>query len=623
MFRTVWDEFYSREKVARKRVLKGLERRVLAESHSRVVLPARRTSHPMRDAAAFDKNTGDTMYTSNQDCAFEVCEYRDGDPSTPGTRTRSTLPVENWVAAASSQAAYAPYESTTPSSRNIFQGDDPDDMAFLPFPDDPSFNAVAHQECYATLSWQDQVDPDLYVIVLATAKRLHQEYNLSAGQIDFTDALPIPLLSTPGRRGVLQTGLFGDYTDGIFDLTSCKQLFANVPGFEELYSRISSTLGYFCPNLNCIEPCCPTHHSTENYTMPPDIVPQILNADLQARTTKACGQDCYLNLTDSSPVSVVWDESSLNDLTAILRLTPDSLPCDIAVICRKPCSEVFLQRQSFLPDKKISATRLANLGFYAEEEPSVIRKPPLSSPLGGPSSQSEGNSAPPVTCLHAGSCTEYIKASNGSNVKHCICALSKRYCDRNCRCPPECELRWSGCKCASRGGSCSTITTLGSCPCIREGRECDPELCVKCEAKDVSKNICQNAQIQQGRRKRLTVKASRSGYGLGAFLMEPAKCGDLIGEYIGEIIFEPTAESRADIAEHRGRNYVYGLGEESLDSSYVGNETRYINHSTTHANCKAPRLLVNGEYRIGIYATEFLPPRTELLLDYGPLFFDS
>jgi len=138
----------------------------------------------------------------------------------------------------------------------------------------------------------------------------------------------------------------------------------------------------------------------------------------------------------------------------------------------------------------------------------------------------------------------------------------------------------------------------------------------------VKRDICQNAQIQQGRRKRLSVKASRSNYGLGAFLDESARHGDLIGEYVGEIIYEPTVQSREDVAQHRRRNYVFELNETfSLDSSNVGNETRFINHSSTNANCKALVILVNGEHRIGVYATKSLGHGVELRLNYGSQFF--
>ncbi|KAG7095988.1 hypothetical protein E1B28_006671 [Marasmius oreades] len=95
-------------------------------------------------------------------------------------------------------------------------------------------------------------------------------------------------------------------------------------------------------------------------------------------------------------------------------------------------------------------------------------------------------------------------------------------------------------------------------------------------------------------------------------------------EYVGELIFDLTTKSRDDVSSHRKRNYVFTLDESlSIDSAYAGNEARYINHDTQRVNCAAFVKLVNGEHRIGIYATRPLEAGTELFLDYGPEFFKA
>lgn len=56
---------------------------------------------------------------------------------------------------------YLEYESVTPTSRSIFQGDDDDSMAFIPYPEDPTFDFFDHTYEYKTFSWQDKFhDPD-------------------------------------------------------------------------------------------------------------------------------------------------------------------------------------------------------------------------------------------------------------------------------------------------------------------------------------------------------------------------------------------------------------------------------------------------------------------------------
>lgn len=80
------------------------------------------------------------------------------------------------------------------------------------------------------------------------------------------------------------------------------------------------------------------------------------------------------------------------------------------------------------------------------------------------------------------------------------------------------------------------------CSCLEARRECDPELCVKCGCRDPETSTCGNSQIQQGHFKKLEVKESR--WGAGVFLLEPAKQGELIVEYVGELIYEMTFDSR-------------------------------------------------------------------------------
>lgn len=103
----------------------------------------------------------------------------------------------------------------------------------------------------------------------------------------------------------------------------------------------------------------------------------------------------------------------------------------------------------------------------------------------------------------------------------------------------------------------------------------------------------------------------------------------MIVEYVGELIYEMTFDSRGEVADHLGRSYVFGLNKTlSLDSSRAGNASRFINHSgasdtssETQCNCRAFARLVNGEHRIGIFAIVNIDSGTEILIDYGPAFF--
>ncbi|KAF7312106.1 Pre-mRNA splicing factor [Mycena indigotica] len=99
---------------------------------------------------------------------------------------------------------------------------------------------------------------------------------------------------------------------------------------------------------------------------------------------------------------------------------------------------------------------------------------------------------------------------------------------------------------------------------------------------------------------------------------------EAFAEYLGQIIHDLTVDSRDPIAIHRHRNYVFQLNKTlSIDGTYAGNNSRYINHDQRKPNCEARILLVNGEHRIGIFATRSLWAKEEVLFNYGPAFFQE
>lgn len=56
--------------------------------------------------------------------------------------------------------SHPPYESCSPLHRSVFKGDDSDNMAFMPYADDHTFDQVDHARHYDSFSWQDTFDPD-------------------------------------------------------------------------------------------------------------------------------------------------------------------------------------------------------------------------------------------------------------------------------------------------------------------------------------------------------------------------------------------------------------------------------------------------------------------------------
>jgi hypothetical protein len=44
-----------------------------------------------------------------------------------------------------------------------------------------------------------------------------------------------------------------------------------------------------------------------------------------------------LNLAKDCPS---WTEAEINEISMIFDVFPDSLPCDLAILCRQPCHDV-------------------------------------------------------------------------------------------------------------------------------------------------------------------------------------------------------------------------------------------------------------------------------------------
>jgi len=163
-------------------------------------------------------------------------------------------------------------------------------------------------------------------------------------------------------------------------------------------------------------------------------------------------------------------------------------------------------------------------------------------------------------------------------------------------------------------GHCETE----KCPCRAAARECDPELCVKCDARGRhKKKKCLNNDIQKGRYQ--PIKITKGAYGNGAYAQCALAKGVIIGEYVGELISkESTSMAAFDVLyDHLGLNYIFDLDMAYvLDSAIFGNETRYLNHSED-ANCCATVVNVNGVHRIVLVTTTSVAIAEELFLNYG------
>lgn len=128
---------------------------------------------------------------------------------------------------------------------------------------------------------------------------------------------------------------------------------------------------------------------------------------------------------------------------------------------------------------------------------------------------------------------------------------------------------------------------------------------------------CGNRALQEGVRRNLIPYRS-PGMGWGLRTGEHIKRGELVIEYVGEVVDEETMLRRTREAAARNDDHVYMMEINSnaiIDARFKGNMSRFINHSCD-PNCQLEKWNVNGIMRIGIFALRDILPDEPLSYDY-------
>ncbi|KDQ10517.1 hypothetical protein BOTBODRAFT_58057 [Botryobasidium botryosum FD-172 SS1] len=501
------------------------------------------------------------------------------------------------------------YTSCLPTLSNLWIAEKHREVLwFPPFANDPTFdlNGFLKEVHYpGGKAWEaEDRDPDADMIMLETIRRLHFSAGLSFAEIDKTRVLPHLVDPAHGSEILdlrIRRNMF-DMPSSILSELPQLPLVRDVICKDTLSERIGEMLFYQCNNLNCVRAMCGTHQLI-------DVVrrvtrPTKTKEEINTTSDPPCSPHCYqhlaeganeelLKLTDSLP------EVAKEDLKTIIEITPDLSSCDLAILADMTCQQVHLLRWDMAVHPSEDSPSHAHSAETALKEPLVFK------------SKSEGLYDP---CRHKGRPCGDGRDENG--VPYCVCHSESTHCQRQCGCDLDCERR------RKKGCSCKTdCSDASSCVCVREKRECDPELCISCHAKSPNYRYrhCRNVSLLLGRRKPTYVAEGKYGWGL--FATQDIKEGDIIGEYVGEVIGEEETGRRALLAKHTRLNYLFGLGDlYSIDSAHIGNETRFINHAKK-GNCTADIKHVGGDRRIIFSATKTIKARKELFFDYGENYF--
>lgn len=121
---------------------------------------------------------------------------------------------------------------------------------------------------------------------------------------------------------------------------------------------------------------------------------------------------------------------------------------------------------------------------------------------------------------------------------------------------------------------------------------------------------------------KLVALRNSSIHSYGLIIMESAEPGDLIIEYVGELVRASVANIREWKYEREycgdgiASSYLFRLdGIMVIDATHQGNLARFINHSCD-PNCVAKTINLNGSKRIVMYAKKSIRPGEEITYDY-------
>ncbi|CAL5020960.1 unnamed protein product [Urochloa decumbens] len=140
-------------------------------------------------------------------------------------------------------------------------------------------------------------------------------------------------------------------------------------------------------------------------------------------------------------------------------------------------------------------------------------------------------------------------------------------------------------------------------------------LSMSCSKNCRCSDLCTNRPFRRDKKIKI-VKTERCGW--GAVALEPLEKGDFVIEYVGEVIDDVICEKRLwDIRKREDKNfYMCEISKDfTIDATFKGNVSRFLNHSCD-PNCKLEKWQVDGETRVGVFASHSVKVGEPLTYDY-------
>ncbi|XP_062518864.1 histone-lysine N-methyltransferase SETD2-like isoform X2 [Corticium candelabrum] len=142
--------------------------------------------------------------------------------------------------------------------------------------------------------------------------------------------------------------------------------------------------------------------------------------------------------------------------------------------------------------------------------------------------------------------------------------------------------------------------------------ECNPKCCPCGE-------FCMNQRFQKGQYPKLEVfDARRKGFGLR--VLEDVPMGAFVIEYLGEVCTDKEFRNRTKMYAKARLKHHYFMklkGNEIIDATKKGNESRFINHShSCDPSCETQKWTVAGVLRVGFFAIKHMKTGDEVTFDY-------